>query len=579
MPRETIRRLSTDVERLLVAGAHLGSVDEGLAKSKTALDGLAAQLGAKGKVIAQLAEAAGKALTSSGDQAAREVLSLATMTAQVRAAQAQVAKAPEHASLPVRPAIASPCNAKELGDIAAALLDRGKGRMEIIRQAIDSGDIVDLRLVDAIVYAMGDGYIGELLATEAVPKLGPAIVAPIRATLDISKGRTVDGRRLRALVAADPAGSRELLLRALAEGSPDLRQAALASIANHLRGAPEFEQPVLTLLSKERAGDVAREGLRALAGYASEEALQALHKGLGDVRTLAAAAEALGHSPHLQALPILLEQLDQAVKEALAGGDLKRNKASENPAVPAVKARELLRALAHQRDPRVATATLPLIEHLGAEAAAAALGSASPEQLRQLADYLTDDDDDLYAVAVQAAAQLDADEAFQRMSAAFAAKDRTKKQGLRRIQAVAHHLCASQSLDIRWFQVALDSLSAAAPIAAEAARILGQARNRDARDALLDVLDRGKDATLLQTAIHALAQVGDAGCVPAILRHHQDKEWSVRWAVQQAVESLAEPSTVASIRSLWVELNAVTGNEHWMIRNLLRSLERRFPGA
>lgn len=579
MPRETIRRLSTDVERLLVAGAHLCSADEGLAKSKAALDGLAAQLGAKGKVIAQIAEATGKTITSSGDNTARELLSLATMTAQVRAAQAQVPRTSEHTPLAARPSISSPCNAKDLGDTATALLERGKGRMEIVRQAIDSGDIVDLRLVDAIVYAMGDNYIGEMLATEAVPKLGPAIVAPIRAALDISKGRKVDGRRLRALVAADAAGSRELLLRALTEGSADLRQAALASIADHLRGAAEFEQPVLALIAKERAGDVANEAVRALAGYPSDESLQALRKALGDGRTVAAAAEALGHCPHPQALPFLLEQLDQAVKEATAPGALEFAKASVSPGQPAFRARELLRALANQRDPRIATATLPLIERLGQDAAAAALGSANPTQLRQLADHLTGNEEDLFGVAVHAAAQLSLDEAFERLSTAFTAKDRTKKHGLARIEAVARHLCDAQTADVRWFRVAMDNLSAAAPIATEAARILGQTRNPDARAALLDVINKAKDKALLQTAIQAIAKLGDADCVPALLKHGRHPDWGVRWAVQQAAETLAQPRTVAIVRSLWVELNNNSGNEHWLLRNLLRSLERRFPGA
>ncbi|MBN8524755.1 MAG: hypothetical protein J0M02_05395, partial [Planctomycetes bacterium] len=88
MPRDTIRRLSADVERVLVAGAHLAAADTALAKDKIALDGLAAQLGAKAPVLGQLAAAAGKAIGASGAEAARELVSLATMAAQVRAAQA-----------------------------------------------------------------------------------------------------------------------------------------------------------------------------------------------------------------------------------------------------------------------------------------------------------------------------------------------------------------------------------------------------------------------------------------------------------------------------------------------------------
>ena len=56
MAKETIRRLSEDVGRILVAGAHLAPADPELKKDHAALVALAKQVGDKAPVIARLAE-------------------------------------------------------------------------------------------------------------------------------------------------------------------------------------------------------------------------------------------------------------------------------------------------------------------------------------------------------------------------------------------------------------------------------------------------------------------------------------------------------------------------------------------
>ncbi len=136
MPRETIRRLARDVECVLVAGAHLAASDPALAKSRVAMDALATQLGAKTPVIGQLAAAAGTAATASAKNAAPALVTLATMTAQVRAAQAQPAPVPATLPLEPRPEIGTPCNAKDLGELYNALVESGKNRLERIEQSL-----------------------------------------------------------------------------------------------------------------------------------------------------------------------------------------------------------------------------------------------------------------------------------------------------------------------------------------------------------------------------------------------------------------------------------------------------------
>lgn len=579
MPRETIRRLSADVERVLVAGAHLAAADPALAKDKAALDGLAAQLGAKAPVLGQLAAAAGKAIGANGAEAARELVSLATMAAQVRAAQAQPAPAAGMQPLTARPVIGTPCNAKELGELYTALVETGKGRMERVQQSIERGDIADLRLVEPLIHAMNDGYIGDLVADKAVPRLGAAIVGPIRGSIDFAKGRRIDARRLRAVVAADPAGSRDLLAKALAEGNAELRESALDAIADHLRGEAEFEQPVLALVAKERSGGVFRAALRALAGYSSDATLEALTAALDDARTVHAAAEGLGHSRHPKALQWMLARLDQAVQAATAARKAKKKKDAEaakppaNSVDPADMAGILLEALTRQRDPRIAAAAMPLIEDYREVAARAALDSADAAQLAVIADHLAGDEADLFPSAASAAIRLGKEQAFQRMSPAFTAKDREKKTGQARLDAVLD--AVTDEADPRWAGVALKQLDG--PAAAYAIPLLGRFKERKALKPLLAIA-ADKKSKVLEQALNALGRIGDPSAIPVILAHHNSNTWSLRWAVQNALMAMDDPSVVDQVRSVYAAQKDPDSSDNWHLRHLLRSLESRFPG-
>ena len=90
MPKETLKALDRDVERLLFAGAQVARTDGDLDARKTRL----APLGAKAPAIAKVTEQIEKVQKASGKTAASELLSLAALMAQVRGAQAAPAQAP-----------------------------------------------------------------------------------------------------------------------------------------------------------------------------------------------------------------------------------------------------------------------------------------------------------------------------------------------------------------------------------------------------------------------------------------------------------------------------------------------------
>lgn len=584
MPRETIRRLSLDVERVLIAGAHLAASDPALAKDRAALDALAAQLGTKAPAIAQLAAAAGKAVGASGKDAARELVSLATMTAQVRCAQAQPAPVAAGTALPERPEIGTPCNAKDLGELYQALVETGKGRQAVIEQAIERGDIADLRVVDALVFAMNDGYIGELVTTKAIPRLGPAIVAPIRAALDLAKGRTVDGRRLRALVAVEGLAARELLLQALDTGNAEMREAALDAIADHLPGTAEFEPRVLAALApKERAEAVRRAAVRALSGYASDESLAAAVAALDASATHAGAAHALGRSRHPKACDTMLQRLQAVVAEAAEARRAEKARKKSDPPPPttrridpAVMVESLLGALAQQRDPRIAPVAMGLIDDYGVVAVRAALPSADAAQLKLIADLLDGkEEDETFSLAARAAVRLGSDEAWRRLRPAFMAKDREKPLGVARLRAVVGAL--EGNTEQRWADLCLSMLGEPPAVAMQAMDLVAARRDRRAVKPLLEVLKAAKKDDVKAAAIGCLGTIGDRAALDAILPHAASREWSVASAVREAALALATADDVDRVRALSVA-DGKGANLTWHLRSLLQTLERRFPG-
>jgi HEAT repeat protein len=583
MPRETIRKLSLDVERALIAGAHLAAADPELAKDKQALDSLAQQLGDKAPVIAQLAVATAKALAASGKDAPRELVTLATMAAQVRAAQGLPAAAPKLEALPQTPEIGTPCNGKDLGDIYAALVERGKGRMEKINEAAECGDIADLRLVDALVYAMGDSWIGETVTTKAIPKLGPAIVKPIRDRINITKGRTVDGRRLRALVAVQKDGARDLLKAALTEGNSEIREAALDAIADDVRGHAEFEPLVLDAIDKEKVGGVRRAGLRALAGYGSDKSLDVLVAGLSDSRTLHAAAEGLGGSKHPKAIDTMLGKLSEAATAAAEAAKKRKGKADKdekakaNAVGPRIMVTTLLNALAQQKHPRIASAALELLEEYGRDAAEAVVSNGDQKQLTRIADLLNGDETELFEAAVKATLKLGEAEAFKRLSAPFSAKDRGSKVGQARLSAISEAIEGTS--DKRWADLAL-KLVAEAPkeLAQYTIPLLGAFKDKRAVKPLIKILESEKNASVLSSAIDALGNIGDPAAIDPILAMYKRTDWSIRWSLRTALLEIGDESAVDKVRTIYTGLKDPNAYSNWHLRSLLQQLEQRFPG-
>ncbi len=568
MPRETIRKLAEDVGRVLAAGAHLAAADPELKGDGAALESLAQKLGAKAPVLRVLAENLKRAVSAAGKDAARELVSLATQVTQVRAAQAALAPC-EGALEPLAkvPEIGTPCNARDLYDLHDALVQSGQGRQEKVEQAIERGDVADLRLVDAAVQAIGDSWIGALVSQRMIPAFGPAIVAPVRARLRL-KGGAVDARRLRALVAVEKERAQPLLEEAVKTGTAEVREAALDAIADHLPGRPELEGLVLELLEKERTGAVRRAAVRALSGYGSARSLEALLAAFDRKDTREAAAEAVGSSRHPDAVSRLLEELAEAVGGEGAAGGKKKAKTGDDARE---RAKMLLRALAPHADPRVAASAVELMGRFGAAAAKAVVESGTPAQLARVADLLSGKDGDVFPAAVRAALRLGPEDAFRRLTAALKGKDRDGKVGLLRLAAAVKGIESSPSP--RWTEFLLEAFSSerSPRVQALLARSLGVLGDRRAVPPLLELLGRAK-GELQGALVQALGRIKDPSALDPLVELCESNHG---WWVRSAILEIDDVAAVDKVRSLVVKKE----EPGWVLRSLLTALERRFPGA
>jgi hypothetical protein len=573
MPKETIRNLAVDVERVLVAGAHLAGGDAGLLRDKAALDKLITQLGAKAPpVLSRLSEQADKALTAGPKDQADALVSFAMSLAQVRAAQASLATVGEDAPLAAVPAVSTPCNAKDLYALHDALVHTQPGRMAVINDALERDDVADLRLVHAAIQAMGDAYgeLAETVSSKVVPRFGRAIVEPVRSRLRFP-GKAIDGRRLKALVAVEKEAARPLIEQALKEGSAEMREAALEAMADSLPGVPDLEPLVLGLIEKERAGDVRRAAIRALKGYASDASLETLIAATFEPRTLREASWALSVSRHPKVIARLLERLATAATAAKAKP---KKDAKDERNLHRDVANWMLRALSHYADPRVVEVARELADDYSAESARAVLNGGSPDDLRWLADQLAGTNTDLFQPAVEAAIKLE-DETFDRLIVPIrAVKEHETKAGRARLDAVVDSNLVPKG--DRWVTALLDALTGK-PRVFSVVKLLARTKDRRATRPLVDLIETMKrDSNATHTLFYALGTLGDPSALEPLLAAYASKQGQGSWwSLAHSIVELADVSAVDKVRTIL----AAEKTESYQTRHLLRRLEQKFPGA
>src|SRR5262249_13056105 len=126
----------------------------------------------------------------------------------------------------------------------------GSGRMELIKDAAERGAFRDLRLVKPALFAIDDPYseIGDIIVEKVLPMYGKAILTELRAKIDVKEKTHGHQNRLKLMHALDPAGTRDVVHNALAEGSKEMRVVAIECL-----GVSEEDLPHLFEHAKAKA--------------------------------------------------------------------------------------------------------------------------------------------------------------------------------------------------------------------------------------------------------------------------------------------------------------------------------------
>jgi hypothetical protein len=169
MPREQLRALARDVDRLLLAGSAAAATDEGLRRRARALR----ELGQKAPVLAKIADAADRVLAAGPAKAAAALLDLLLVLRQVRAGLATAGvEGPLEPIEPSGPWI-SDSTARDVYPLLEGVTRAPAERRESFTQALERGVVNDLRFIGALCQSFSRPM-AETLA-EMGPDAAPAI--------------------------------------------------------------------------------------------------------------------------------------------------------------------------------------------------------------------------------------------------------------------------------------------------------------------------------------------------------------------------------------------------------------------
>lgn len=393
-----LNQVYTEVRRLSIAGSVVAPADFRLKKLVAPLE----QAGQKAPVFARVAQAVTKLVGSDDRTSAEALLELSTLINAILYTQGATGHA---GNLTPIPTVnfghqQTRTSARVLKPLFEALSSKGSGRTELIKDAFESGSFRDLRLVSPALAAIDDGYpeIGDFIADTVLPLYGPAILPELREKLDL-KGRGGDVRRLRLMHRLDPQGTREIVKRALDEGSKEMRVQAIACLGQHA-------EDLAFLLDQARSKnkEVRQAAFEALGALDQDQAIETLSAALaGNDLELVAPTVRKNRNPQL--LSHLLERIETTIRSVLDGKEKDKAKLEKQVARLLV----LLRCLQEREDKETEDLLLRVFEDR--DRFDAVKGDSSGQDVRLLlAELLSDGSKKLQSALVEAHATLGAGE-------------------------------------------------------------------------------------------------------------------------------------------------------------------------
>ena len=248
-----------EMRRLAIAGSAVAAGDFRLKKLVPPLE----KSGEKAPVFSKVAQAIQAVVDSNEKTASLALLELATLVNAILYTQGETGIAGDLKPLESKDlgGQATQASARVLKPLLEALTTTGSGRLELIRDAQESGTFKDLRLVRPALNALDDPYpeVADLIAEKVLPLYGKAIVPELRAKLNV-KGRAGHLHRLQLMHRLDPQGSRDLIQLALSDGSKEMKVAAVECL-----GTTDADLVYLLEQTKAKAKDAPRRRCGALA--------------------------------------------------------------------------------------------------------------------------------------------------------------------------------------------------------------------------------------------------------------------------------------------------------------------------
>jgi hypothetical protein len=301
-----------EVRRLAIAGSVVAPGDFRLKKLVPPLE----QAGQKAPVFAKVAETVKRLAESNEQTSAAALLELATLLNSILYTQGETGAEGELTPLPTvelgRPR--TQASARVAKPLQEALSTTGSGRLEIIRDGYEQGAFHDLRLIAPALAALDDSSaeIADLVADKILPLYGPAIVPELQANFN-PRGRGGQVRRLLLMHRLDPQTARPYVQRALEEGSPEVRVAAIGCL-----GDSPNDLPFLLEQAKSKAKDVRAAALKALGRCGADDAARVLCDAIHRA-DLALAVEPLQQSRHPAVMGSLLDEAEKQSGALIAG--------------------------------------------------------------------------------------------------------------------------------------------------------------------------------------------------------------------------------------------------------------------
>lgn len=262
--------LYMEVRRLAIAGSVIAPGDFRLQKLIEPLR----KSGEKAPVFAKVADGVEKLVASNEKTSASALLELSALVTSILYTQGATGIEGEWQELPSSPfqSLQTKTSARVLKPLIDALTSVGSGRLELITDAYERGLFNDLRLIRPTLQAMDDGYseIAEFIVDKVLPLFGPAIASELRDSLDL-KGKAGQGRRLLLLHKLAPAEAREFVMRALDEGSKEVKLAAIQCL-----DSSEKDLTFLLEQTRSRSQDIRGAAIAALVRSNHDLALKSL---------------------------------------------------------------------------------------------------------------------------------------------------------------------------------------------------------------------------------------------------------------------------------------------------------------